>query len=112
MEGCAPQDVCTSIITVQERTQGWLAVVNKPRSVSQLIWAYGKLEAVCRNFTKLPVLSYTQAAPDRVDDLTRQRLRLGTMDLRVAAIVLVNDATLLSGNLRDFGRVPGLRVED
>lgn len=40
------------------------------------------------------------------------RPRIGTMDLKIAAIALANDATLLSRNLRDFGKVPGLRVED
>jgi len=34
------------------------------------------------------------------------------MDLRIAAIVLSRDATLLSGNLADFREVPGLKVED
>jgi tRNA(fMet)-specific endonuclease VapC len=34
------------------------------------------------------------------------------MDLKIAAIALANDATLLSRNLSDFARVPGLRVED
>lgn len=34
------------------------------------------------------------------------------MDLRIASIVLANGATLLSRNLRDFDRVPGLRVEN
>gem|GEM_PF-3969637 len=28
------------------------------------------------------------------------------MDLKIAAIVLVNDGTLLSSNLKDFGRSP------
>jgi len=34
------------------------------------------------------------------------------MDLKIAAIAIANDATLLSRNLRDFGKVPDLRVED
>jgi tRNA(fMet)-specific endonuclease VapC len=34
------------------------------------------------------------------------------MDLEIAAIVRVEDATLLSRNQADFGKVPGLKVED
>jgi predicted nucleic acid-binding protein len=34
------------------------------------------------------------------------------MDLRIAAIVPENNATLVSRNLRDFQRVSGLVVED
>lgn len=34
------------------------------------------------------------------------------MDLRIACIALVTSSTLLSRNLRDFRKVPGLAVED
>jgi tRNA(fMet)-specific endonuclease VapC len=34
------------------------------------------------------------------------------MDLKIAAIALAHKATLLSRNLRDFSRVPDLKVED
>ncbi len=34
------------------------------------------------------------------------------MDLKIAAIVLTHDATLLSKNLSDFRKVPGLKVAD
>jgi tRNA(fMet)-specific endonuclease VapC len=44
--------------------------------------------------------------------LLSPRLRIGTMDLKIAAIALTQDATVLTKNLKDFGRVPGLRVED
>jgi tRNA(fMet)-specific endonuclease VapC len=44
--------------------------------------------------------------------LRRLRIRIGTQDLKIAAIALSRDALLLSANLRDFQRVPGLRVEN
>ena len=34
------------------------------------------------------------------------------MDLKIAAIVLANDATLLTRNLGDFRKVPDLKAED
>lgn len=34
------------------------------------------------------------------------------MDLKIAAIVLSRDETLLSRNLVDFGKIPELKVED
>jgi predicted nucleic acid-binding protein len=34
------------------------------------------------------------------------------MDLRIASIVLADSATLISMNLRDYQKVPGLQVED
>ena len=43
---------------------------------------------------------------------TRLKLRIGTMDRKIAAIALTHDATLISRNLADFRRVPGLKVED
>jgi hypothetical protein len=50
--------------------------------------------------------------PDEFNRLRKERVRIGTVDLKIASIVLVNDATLVSSNLRDFSKVPGLRVED
>jgi tRNA(fMet)-specific endonuclease VapC len=52
------------------------------------------------------------SAAERFDALRIPRLHLGTMDLKIAATALVNDALVLSANRRDFERVPGLRVEN
>jgi tRNA(fMet)-specific endonuclease VapC len=40
------------------------------------------------------------------------RVRIGARDLKIASIGLANDATLLSRNPKDFGKVAGLKVED
>lgn len=37
---------------------------------------------------------------------------LAEPDLRIASIALARDLTLVTGNTRHFGRVPGLRVEN
>ena len=44
--------------------------------------------------------------------LRREGVRIAAMDLKIAAICLVEDATLLSANLKDFQQVPSLHVED
>jgi tRNA(fMet)-specific endonuclease VapC len=107
-----PDDVATSIVSFHEQVQGWLAFMNQARRPVQIVRAYGKLEAVWRSFLKMSVLSFDDAAQARFSELRRPCPRLGVMDLRIAAIALTTEATLLSRNLRDFRQVPGLLVED
>ena len=38
--------------------------------------------------------------------------KVGSSDLKIASIALVNDALLLTANTRDFEKVPGLRYEN
>ena len=44
--------------------------------------------------------------------LESQGTTIGPNDLLIAAISLANDLTLVTHNVREFNRVPGLRVED
>ena len=63
-------------------------------------------------FRAFTILLFDERAADQFENLRAARIRLGTMDLKIAAIALVNHALLLSANRRDFERVPGLRVEN
>jgi len=63
-------------------------------------------------FCAIPLIAFDQAAAAIVQRLQKQRIRIGTMDLKIASIALAQDATLLSRNVADFEKVPGLRVED
>jgi tRNA(fMet)-specific endonuclease VapC len=65
-----------------------------------------------RFFADWRILPFDNLAADMFRSLRAQSVRIGSMDLKIASIVLVHDATLLSNNLRDFKKVPGLRVED
>lgn len=57
-------------------------------------------------------MPFDARAADQFAVLRRQRIRVGTMDLKIASIALVNEALLVTANLRDFSLVPGLRCEN
>jgi tRNA(fMet)-specific endonuclease VapC len=112
LDQLAPDDTATSIISFQEQVLGWLAYLNRARKPEQIVVAYLKLETIWRFFLRMNVLSFSSEAQVCFADLRRQCPRLQALDLRIASIALTTHATLLSRNLHDFRRVPGLTVED
>lgn len=107
----APDDIATTVISYDEQTRGWMAVA-AARTTTAQIAAYQRLKAHLRVYCKFAVLDYDEGAADVFERLKQAKVRVGTMDLKIAAIALANDATLLTRNLSDFGKVPDLKVED
>jgi len=107
-----PDEVATTIISYEEHMQGWMAYLAQSRPVAQQVVAYGRLLQHLDNYRQIPILAFDEAAAVVFQQLRRARRRIGTMDLKIAAIVLSRNALLLSKNLTDFGQIPGLQVED
>jgi tRNA(fMet)-specific endonuclease VapC len=103
--------VYVTIVTFEEQLRGWLDYVKRAR-VDQLTRAYAALSALHRDYNTRAVLPFDDTAQQSLARLAASRLRVGTMDLRIAAVVLANNEMLISANLRDFRRIPGLVVED
>jgi tRNA(fMet)-specific endonuclease VapC len=57
------------------------------------------------------VAPFDEAAANMFDELRAKKVNIGSCDLKIAAIAIVNDATLLTANTIDFEKVPGLRFE-
>jgi len=89
-----------------------MAYLAQTRSVAEQVTAYRRLLQHLDNYRRIPVLGFDEAAAVVFQRLRRARLRIGTMDVKIAAIVLSREALLLSRNLADFRQVPGLQVED
>ncbi len=102
----------TTIVNYEEQMRGWLSRAAQASTPAQLQKTYALLEDHVATFRALTVLSFNTQAANEFEQLLKAHLRIGTMDLRIAAICLANDATLLTRNLKDFGQVPGLKVED
>lgn len=113
LSGVPPTEVIgAAIITVEERMRGWLAVIARERTATRQVAGYRELARLFEFYQEFEIVLFDEKAAQQFDHLRGQRLRLGTMDLKIAATALVNDALLLSANKRDFKRVPGLRVEN
>lgn len=93
---------------------GILSRINqiKSASVGELVLAYESLANITdflAGFTRLP---FDREAAARFLKLRKQGVRIGTMDLRIACIVMEYDAVLLTRNTKDFEKVPGLKFEN
>ena len=55
-----------------------------------------------------PIIPYMAPAMQRRAMLLRMKLNVGSNDLKIAAIALECQATVVTRNVRDFARVPGL----
>ncbi|HQU46277.1 MAG TPA: type II toxin-antitoxin system VapC family toxin [Pirellulales bacterium] len=101
-----------TIVSFHEQVQGWNAYISRGKKAADLVKGYTRLEKIFGDFSQARIASFDEAAAAQFDSLRKQRIRIGTMDLRIAAITLVHGYTLLSRNLVGFENVPGLVVED
>jgi tRNA(fMet)-specific endonuclease VapC len=107
-----PSQVVTSIISYEEQMRGWLSYVAKAQTVGQQVDAYKQLKRQLMNYCTIPILEFDEAAAQEFQRLRTIYPRLGTMDLKIASIALVNHAVILTRNNRDFGQIVGLFQED
>lgn len=105
LAGAAPESVCTSIIAACELRFGARRKGSPMLSqrVDQLLGA-------------IPVLPFDTPADEHYADLRTALERtgkpIGSHDLLIAAHALSLRLVLVTHNLREFARVPGLQVED
>jgi tRNA(fMet)-specific endonuclease VapC len=107
-----PEHVFVTIVTVEEQLRGWLAVLRRASTAERLIAAYASLHRAVSYFAQINLLDYNEDTASHFTALHAQRIRIGTQDLRIAAIALSIGGILITRNRRDFQQVPGLLLED
>lgn len=107
-----PGVVFTTPISIEESLSGCHTYLRKAKQPSAVEKAYDGLAKMTLNFGKLSILPYNQLAIARYEALLRLKLNVRKDDLRIAAVALVHAASVVTANVRDFARVPGLAVED
>jgi tRNA(fMet)-specific endonuclease VapC len=105
-------DFFVTIVSFHEQILGWNAYIARADDPTGVVRGYSRLERILADFSRAQLLPFDEASADVFEDLRRERIRIGTMDLRIASIALSNGMTVLTRNLVDFQRVPNLRIED
>lgn len=108
----SPSELAITVLRVEEQLSGWYTRVRKAKDNAQLALAYSRLAKTVRFLARLQILDYGEAAIQRWEQLRKAKIKIGRMDLRIAAVVLDHKAILVSRNLHDFQKVPGLQIED
>ncbi len=100
----SPDDVWVTAVTVAELHYGARRSADPGRNAGE----------VDRFLAEIGVLSFGRRAA-----ISHARLRnalrstpIGAFDLLIAATALVHEATVVTANSREFGRVPGLATEN
>jgi tRNA(fMet)-specific endonuclease VapC len=100
------------VVSFHEQALGCNAYVSQAKTATDVVRGYRMFDRVLSAFAAAVVLPFDTNASMTCDGLVKQRIRIGTFDLRIASIALSNGLTLLTRNTRDFAKVPGLVIED
>jgi len=106
------QEIATTIISVEEQLNGWQMRLRHPNTDSALASIYAEMTSTVTFLAVLRVLTFNEGAIARYKALQALKLNIGKMDLRIAAIALEFGGIVVTQNVRDFERIPGLIIED
>jgi tRNA(fMet)-specific endonuclease VapC len=102
------------IIVVEEIVRGRLNCIRRAEAAKSKLTlerAYELFEGTLDAFRQVTILPYSAAAEALFQAWRSQKIRVGTHDLRIAAICVVCSAKLITRNRRDFEKAPGLSLE-
>jgi len=105
-------DLAFCIVSFHEQVLGCNTYIAQAKTSADIVRGYLMFDRVLSAFAAARVLPFDAKASVVFDGLVSKRVRIATMDLRIASIALSQGSTLLTRNSRDFGRVPQLLIED
>ena len=104
--------IAVTVITYEEQLRGRLSFLSRAKTVEQQVLAYEGLQKTAKDYCTIPILPFDRPAAIEHQRLPKAYPRLGNMDLKIAAIALVRNATLLTCNQSDFGIIQELTIEN
>jgi tRNA(fMet)-specific endonuclease VapC len=105
-----------TVVTFQEVFNGWTTRINQAKPDEDFVALYSRLYRSIDYFKQTEILNFDSDSDVIFRSLLKNNppLRKARLqrDMRIAAIALANEATIVTRNRRDFELVPGLTIED
>ncbi len=95
LSAVAGQGIATTIVSFEEQIRGRLAYLASTRANASTDRGISSLEAATRQLCSIIVIDFDGRAATEFQRLKLQRLRVGTMDLKISAIVLAHERSLI-----------------
>ena len=105
-------DLGFCIVSFHEQVLGCNTYIAQAKTTADIVRGYRMFDRVLSAFAAALVLPFDSNASAVFSGLIAQRVRIATMDLRIASIALSQGLTLVTRNSRDFSKVPSLVLED
>ena len=105
-------EIGITAVTIEEQMEGWLKAIKMARTDDRAERTSIALLRSVRIWASFALYPTTAGAFAEYRRLRQAKLNVGGRDLRIAAIALELDATVVTRNLRDFRRVPNLKFVD
>ena len=103
-----------AVVAAAEVLRGWLSAIRQAEAGKgrrSLVQAYERFQVSLELLAPFQLLPYTAAAHSHLQQWKAAKLRVGTNDMRIAAICIVHGATLVTRNARDYKQIPGLALD-
>jgi tRNA(fMet)-specific endonuclease VapC len=108
----SPADLSLAVVSFHEQVLGCHTYLSRARTSADVVRGYGMLGRLLGDYAATVVLPFDTVAAAVFDGLVAQRVRIGTMDLRIASIALSRGLIVLTRNTSDFSQVPALLIEN
>jgi tRNA(fMet)-specific endonuclease VapC len=95
-------DLNLCVISFHEQILGCHTYVSRARTAANVVRGYSMLSRLLDDYASAVVLPFCPAAAVEFDKLLSFRIRIGTMDLRIASIALARKLILVTRNTSDF----------
>lgn len=108
----AADGIVACVVSFREQALGANSRIQTASSDHELLRGFDLMLGLLDHYRRFPVLPFDAPAHAEVEALRKQKVRIGTCDLRIAAIARTRNLVVVTRNLSDFARVPNLKVED
>ena len=112
MDRHSASDFFVCVASFHEQAIGFHAMLQAARTREQTLKAFRLFDQILKDFTRLQVLPFEERAYDTLQQIRSNSRRVAINDMRIAATAMSRGYVVLTRNTVDFGRIPGLMIED